>query len=314
MRVADINLFYLFKKYDNIRQKELERYNLEAASGKKLLKPSDDIVSFARSQRYKKLNKQLETYLRNSTMVLNQLESAESTMGTIVNSAEAVRVKIVQILNTGVITDDQAKTLKDYFLKMKDYIINQANLSIGDNYVFGGVKSKTQPFLSDGTYQGETQETTVPVSKGVELNTTFNGAEYMGVNYASGKILVVDVIDAIVNAIDTGNIENLNNLTIDVDLDNTGTTTQMKLLDAFDKGLSKMMVHRSKIGSQIATLNDLKTQNESLKLKFTNLVSEIEDADFSEVVSNLQKSQTAYQALLAAVAGTKDLSLLNFIK
>jgi len=314
MRVADINFFYLFKKYDNIRQKELERYNLEAASGKKLLKPSDDIVGFARSQRYKKLNKQLETYLRNSTMVLNQLESAESTMGTIVNSAESVRVKIVQILNTGVITDDQAKTLKDYFLKIKDYIINQANLSIGDNYVFGGVKSKTQPFLSDGTYQGETAETTVPVSKGVELNTTFNGAEYMGVNYASGKILIVDVIDAIVNAIDTGNIGNLNNLTIDVDLDNTGTATPMKLLEAFDKGLSKIMTHRSKIGSQIATLNDLKAQNESLKLKFTNLVSEIEDADFSEVVSNLQKSQTAYQALLAAVAGTKDLSLLNFIR
>ncbi len=314
MRIADISLFNIFTKYDNTRQKELERYNLEAASGKKILKPSDDIVNFARGQRYRKMNRQLETYLRNSTLVLNKLDTAESTMGTIVNSAQAVRVKTVQVMNTGVITEDQAQALKDYFIKMKDYIVNQANISIGETHLFGGVKSQTAPFTSDGIYQGETTETTASVSKGVELNTTFNGAEYMGVNYTNGKILIVDVIDEIVNAIDTGNIENLGDLTINVDIDNSGTSTPMKLLDAFDTGLSKIMTHHSKIGSQIATLNDLKSQNESLKLKFTNLVSEIEDADFSEVISNLQKSQTAYQALLGAISGTKDLSLLNFIK
>ncbi|OMH41090.1 flagellin [Desulfurobacterium indicum] len=314
MRIPDIAYFDIFKKYDSIRQEELERYNLEAASGKKLLKPSDDPVNFVRALRYKKLNKNIETYLRNSDLVLTDLDTAESTMGTIVNTGESLRAKIVQILNTGVINDNEAKALKDYFLKIKDYIINQANISVGGDFLFGGIKSKTAPFAPDGTYQGETEETTAPVSKGVELNTTFNGAEYMGVNYASGKILLVDVIDTIVNAIDNGNLDQLNDMTISVDLDNTGTPRQMKILDAFDAGLSKIMEHRSQIGSQIATLTDLKTQNESLKLKFTNLVSEMEDADYSETIMNLQKSQTAYQALLAAISNTKDLSLLNFLK
>ncbi|WP_457568005.1 flagellin N-terminal helical domain-containing protein [Desulfurobacterium sp.] len=314
MRIPDITYFDIFQKYDRIRQEELERYNLEAASGKKLLKPSDDPVNFVRALRYKKLNRNIETYLRNSDLVLTKLETAESTMGTIVNTGEALRAKIVQILNTGVINGDEAAALKDYFIKMKDYIVNQANIAVGGDYLFGGVKSKTPPFANDGTYQGETQETTAPVSKGVELNTTYNGAEYMGVNYASGKILLVDVIDAIVNAIDSGNIGQLNTATINVDLDNTGTAKPMKILDAFDAGLSKIMEHRSQIGSQIATLNDLKTQNESLKLKFSNLVSEMEDADYSATIMNLQKSQTAYQALLAAISSTRDLSLLNFLK
>ncbi|MEO2067974.1 MAG: flagellin, partial [Desulfurobacteriaceae bacterium] len=157
---------------------------------------------------------------------------------------------------------------------------------------------------------------TVEIANGVEVNTTFNGAEHLGVNYSSNKILLVEVIDKIIELIDTGQVENIATTTIDVDLTNNGVSdpVSMTLLDAFDKGLSKVMKYRSIIGTKIETAENLKMQNENLKLHYSELVSKIEDVDYASAISEYEKAKTAYEALLASIQQTKDLSLLKYYK
>ncbi len=226
MRVPDISFFDTFIKYDKIREKDIERYTQQLASGKKILTPSDNIVDNVRSLRFKKLTADLQSYDRNIDLVKTSLDIAESTLRNIVETGQELRVDIVNILNTGVLDYEDAQIYKDFFQSMRDYIIKQANVTIGDTRIFGGVKSQVDPFDERGIYQGEFLDTTVPVAKGVELNTTFIGKDYLGTipsgvwvdtnsnnlvdtNEVSYKIGIVKAIDDIIQIIDQGDISRL---------------------------------------------------------------------------------------------------------
>ena len=311
MRIPDIS----FIKYDRIKERDLEKFTKQLASGKKILAPSDNTVDHIRSMRFQRLNNDIETFNRNISLVKTNLDAAENTLGTIVNTGQEVRVEIIRLLNTGVLDSEDAEILRDYFQSMKEYIINQANVQVGDSSLFAGVKAQVKPFNSNGEYQGENVETTVPIAKGVELNTTFNGKNYLGVNEVSNKMLVVEAIDKIINIIDSGDLSKLydNSEYIDVTVDGK-SYGQVQILEAFDIGLNKIMQHRSLIGEQMVVADNIEEQNNTLKVNFSELISKLEDADYAGTISELEKARTAYQALLASIAQNKDLSLLNFIK
>ncbi|WP_456400152.1 flagellar hook-associated protein FlgL [Persephonella sp.] len=226
MRIPDISFFDTFIKYDRLKEKDIERYTKELASGKKILQPSDNTVDSVRSLRFKRISNDIQTYNRNIDMVKTNLDIAESTLGDIVETGKEVRVEVINLLNIGVIDSEDAQILGDYFQSMRDYIIKQGNISIGDSRLFGGVKSQIDPFDNRGIYQGEFTDTTVPVASGVELNTTFVGKDYLGTipsgvwNDANGnnivdegevsyKIGMVKAVDDILQIIDTGDLYKL---------------------------------------------------------------------------------------------------------
>ncbi|WP_457639913.1 flagellar hook-associated protein FlgL [Persephonella sp.] len=226
MRIPDIAFFDTFIKYDRLREKDLDRYTRELASGKKILTPSDNTVDNVRSLRFKRLTSDIQTYNRNIDMVKTTLDVAESTLGDIVETGKEIRVDIVNVLNIGVLDSEDAQILSDYFQSMRNYIVKQANISVGDTRLFGGVKSQIDPFDHRGIYQGELVDTTVPVASGVELNTTFVGKDYLGTipsgvwidsnannvvdpDEVSYKIGMVKAVDDILQIIDSGDLTRL---------------------------------------------------------------------------------------------------------
>ncbi|HHE07573.1 MAG TPA: flagellar hook protein [Chlorobaculum parvum] len=311
MRVSEQSLFNTYTKYDRLRQSDIQRITEELSSGKKLLKPSDNSVDTIRALRLKSLSTELDGYNRNTEMVRSTQEVAEGAMGAIVEVGSETRVEITRLLNTGVLDYEDGQVIKQYLESARDFITNQANAQVGGIRLFGGVASGSDPFGPDGTYNGAAAETTVAISKGVELNTTFNGSDHMGVNINSGKMTAVEVLDSIIGIIDSGDLTQLHTATLAVDANGTDHG-DVKLLEAFDIGMEAMMEHRSLIGNQMKVSEDIQSQNETIAVNFSQLQSKLEDADYSGAISELQKTQTAYQALLAAFNQNKDLSLLNY--
>lgn len=313
MRITDLLRFDNFIKNDQIRQAELEKYSKQIATGKKLLQPSDDTVATVASLRLKRINENIQTYLRNMDFASNVLDVAETALRNISDAGTEIRVQIIQLLNTGVFDREDAKVLRDYFQQMREYIVKTANVSIGDKRLFGGVKSQTDPFDSSGVFRGQTQETSIPVAAGVEVNTTFDGSKYLGVNPTSNKMLMVEALDKIVEILDraisgTGSLGELHTATI------TAGAESLKILDAFDKGLNTVLQYTSVIGTQVKIINDLRETYEKNRVFNNNLISNLEDAQTVEVITNLQKAKTAYEALIAAFNSVKNLSLLDFFK
>ncbi len=411
MRIPDIAFYNNFLKANEIKENKLLRYNNQLASGKKILAPSDAPVDAAKALRLKRLNQDIATYNRNMDLVNSILDVAESSLDNIVDISQEARVHIIQVLNTGVMDAEDANVLRDYFESVRNYILKKANVAVGDSRIFGGVNSQIDPFDINGNYQGEHRETKVPISKGVELNTTLDGTQYIGTvktglnTSPTEKLALVRALDDISSILDSGEIYKLHSylsnmgytsendqlvpttesgtltikygnftftvdydgnttdatkpstlkelvdainnnpsnkyveafvftdkegvkrlglvakdLSIPIEVSDSGTLLSEKLgglstiLDTFDKGLNTAMAGRSRIGTQISVIEDLKPQNEYIQTVFSNLASKLEDADYADVISQLEKIKTAYEALLASFNQNKDLSLLNFLK
>ena len=74
------------------------------------------------------------------------------------------------------------------------------------------------------------------------------------------------------------------------------------------------MQYTSIIGTKVKIINYLKSGFEKNKVFNNNLISNLQDVDTAEAITNLQKAQTAYQALIAAYNQNRQLSLLDFFK
>jgi hypothetical protein len=117
---------------------------------------------------------------------------------------------------------------------------------------------------------------------------------------------IVDIIDRAVAG--TGSLGELNTATISVNGQN------LKILEAFDVGLNNVLQYTSIIGTQVKIINDLKSGFEKNKVFNNNLISNLQDVDAAQAITNLQKAQTAYQALIATYNQNRQLSLLEFFK
>jgi flagellar hook-associated protein 3 FlgL len=180
MRVSDLSVITRYLNYDKAQQEKIQKYNAQLASGKKILKPSDNAIDTVRSLRFKSLQKTLESYLRNMDLARTTQNVAETSLKNTQDASYDAKVELVQLLNTGVFDEEDAVILKDYLKDLRNYMVRQANTKVGDKYLFGGVKSQTEPFDALGFYHGETKETDVPIAETTEVNSTFNGRNYFG--------------------------------------------------------------------------------------------------------------------------------------
>ena len=158
--------------------------------------------------------------------------------------------------------------------------------------------------------------------------TAFNGTEtdLRLVDSGSGSVLHVDVTGVTRAASELVHFEG----TVDVfgviqgivsDLRNPDGLDQGELTDRLDLRLSELDRNHTNILESLGTLGGsaqrmqlTETQTQELDLNLRGLLSDVEDADFSELILNL--SQTEQTLELAQLSGTRLLqtSLLNFLR
>lgn len=86
------------------------------------------------------------------------------------------------------------------------------------------------------------------------------------------------------------------------------------LLDNLDKAINHLLNFRGAVGSRAARLITTQSRLFDLKLTFTGLLSEVEDADITKVLTDLATFEANYQASMLAGARIIQPSLLNFLK
>ncbi len=86
------------------------------------------------------------------------------------------------------------------------------------------------------------------------------------------------------------------------------------LLDQLDEGIQHLLNVRSSAGAKTIRLETTRDRLGDLEYSFTQLLSEVEDADMAEVVTRLATYETNYQASLMASAKLIQPSLMNFLR
>ncbi len=87
-----------------------------------------------------------------------------------------------------------------------------------------------------------------------------------------------------------------------------------KLLGNFESAIDQLLYERSSVGSRGVRLQSTASRLVDQQLTFTKRLSEVEDADITELATNLAVYENNYQAALLATARIIQPSLLDFLR
>jgi flagellar hook-associated protein 3 FlgL len=133
---------------------ELSNLQQQLASGKKLLRPSDDPVGAAQVVRLTEDLDKITQYKRNNDLLQSSLEKEEVILSSINDSLNRARVLMVQSGN-GVYDESDLKAIAIEIGEIRDEVFGLMNTQNSNGeYIFSGYQSETPAFNYDPSSSG----------------------------------------------------------------------------------------------------------------------------------------------------------------
>ncbi len=104
----------------------------------------------------------------------------------------------------------------------------------------------------------------------------------------------------------------LDKLIMALDADDVDTVSNM--IDVFTNHNNNLLKHRSSIGARVNRLELTLNRSSDNKLSFTQLLSNVQDADIAEVIMEMRNSENIYRASLQTGAKVIQPSLMDFLR
>jgi flagellar hook-associated protein 3 FlgL len=135
-------------------QGDLSDLQQQLASGKKLLRPSDDPVGAAQVIRLTEEIDLINQYKKNSNLLSNSLEQEEAVLRNTNDSINRARVLMIQAGN-GVLNADDRKAISIEIGQIRDEVFDQMNSrNANGEYIFAGYQSASPAFVLNQSAAG----------------------------------------------------------------------------------------------------------------------------------------------------------------
>jgi flagellar hook-associated protein 3 FlgL len=154
MRVSDKMQQAQLLSNINKNRSELSTLQTQAASLKKVTKPSDDPVGASRILQNRTEILNMNQFDRNIFFGKAYLDMTEATLGQmsdVIVRAKELAIQAANDTNTGLPREMMAEEVAQIYHAM----IEMSNRRFGDRYIFAGFKTTTAPFNKNGEYQGD---------------------------------------------------------------------------------------------------------------------------------------------------------------
>ena len=176
------------------QQAKLNQTQLQLATGKKVLKPSDDPAVATQLLNLSSLKANNLQYDRNINTAQNELELQESVLASSGNVLQRVRELVIQANNATQSSQTRA-AIADEISNLADELLQLSNSkSPSGEYIFAGYNSRTPAFAKSGTsyvYQGDQGQRLLQVSEDTQLAVRDNGADvFQGMSTGDGRFLL----------------------------------------------------------------------------------------------------------------------------
>lgn len=278
------------------RQTQLEQY---ASTGVKVSAPGDDPVAAQQILHLKSLIAAKDQYARNVSSGTSMLSMSDSAMAGISDALTRTK-ELALSMSSDTINSDSKTAAVAELQQLKSQIIALGNTQLNGKYIFGGYKNDTAPFdAATGGFSGTDDNIDLEIDRGAYLTVNYTGAKLIsgGTPPGSSGTDMMKIFDNLTTALDSG--------------DTSGVRAE---LGSLDSAMSQVLAARSVMGASINRLSSASSIGEEMQLNTTKVLSGLQDVDIMEVVSELSKQQTAYQAAIAASAKISQVSLLDYLR
>jgi flagellar hook-associated protein 3 FlgL len=262
------------------------------SSGKLISKPSDSpsgTVSVMQLRSELAANRQ---YARNADDGLGWLNAADSALQDASEQVTRARGLVLQGLSTGTNGPEARKALALEIRQISEAMRDTANRSYLDRPVFGGTTKEGTAYPTGTTFNGDGEEILRTVGANTKVAVNVDGRAVFG----AGANSIFAVLDDIATKLEG---------------DTTGLRDDLARLDTTSVGIRTGL---STVGARTNQLERMRQAADDAVLNVSKTLSDVEDIDLPQTITELQLQQTAYQAALAAGARVVQPSLIDFLR
>lgn len=282
-------------------QSDLSKLSVQTATGKRVNSAADDPVAAARILELNTAKDQNTNYSNTRKTAETLLQTYESNMTSITNTILDIQSTLVAAGN-GSYTDGERSKLANALQGNLDTLKGLANTKDSQGkYLYAGYASSTVPFDSSYNFVANSNRTSLQVDVQSQLPVTYTGDQVFGANGSNV-------------------FNNLQNIITLLNTPITNATTQA----AFTSGLATSMTGmqtsldtvlnaRAEIGSNLNFIDTLNTTGSSLDLQYDESISDLQDLDYAQALSDISKKTTILQAAQKAFVATSNISLFSMI-
>ncbi|MGD8512996.1 MAG: flagellar hook-associated protein FlgL [Deltaproteobacteria bacterium] len=289
--------------YDTIKLRlskiteELNKANTVVATGKRILKLSDDPVGLTQGLNIKSALSNIEQMGRNITLGKSWLAASESAMSQVQDVISEAKTLSVQMANSSIDASER-RSAAETVQNLLEELVSLANTEVNGRYIFAGSETDTTSFNLESdntvTYHGDNNAFTVKIGKDATVEVGSDGEAVFGTLGQPDDVF--RAFDELKTALENNDI--------------SGIQAAMSDLDSrFDHVASKI----SDIGSKMLRMEMKENIFQDLDLTNTERLSRIEDADITEAILDLQAKELAYQAALSSASKVLQMSLLDYM-
>jgi flagellar hook-associated protein 3 FlgL len=343
MRVSDNSNFGVVRDSLTRSRSRLENLQLQNSTLKKLNKPSDDPVGSGKilEMRTDKVNN--DQFQSNAKFAQSFLENTDAALEDL--SEVLMRAKEIAISQSSSAssTPETRLGVAEEVNQLFQRAVATSNRRIGDRYLFGGYQNQSSPVDADGNFRGDDGELMLEIGREIFIGMNISGINVFNTNPDASvdKVLMdhrkneqSEKIKNTPRPEDHPNepIRRLasEQLSDENDVPNANVFDELKslriglltgdqgairgTLERFDDLLAKVVSTRSKIGSRIQGIQGNINTMERHNVTNAQLSSGIEDADLTQVVSDIAKEETIFKSSLASSKHLIQPTLLDFLR
>lgn len=306
MKISTAFLFDRATNQMSTVQNRLAKSQAQMAQGKQVIAPSDAPDQASSIVRMKGILEKQQSYLDAISSARNRYQTEETALGNVTDALTRLREITIQASSDTVgPVDRQALALE--MAGLRDQIMSLANTQDENGlYIFAGSRVKTPAFgvaeSGEFAYQGDqsTMQILVGDQRMVQLNRSGADAftrvvrlDVEGNPYGVGFFQAIeDMVQAVKNS------------------DRTGMDRSIGELDNLQIGVSMAL---AQVGTDMNVLDSQQVVLEETNLRLKSTLSNVEDLDYAEAITQMNKEMLALEAAQSSFAKISQLNLFNYI-
>jgi flagellar hook-associated protein 3 FlgL len=303
MKISTSFLFDRATERMSTIQNKLATTQAQMAVGKQILAPSAAPDQAAAIQRLKGEVQRQESNIRTLDVAMRRYTAEETALSSSNDILIRMKELGIQAANDTLGPEDR-KAIGVEMKALRDQLLSLGNTrDDSGNYLFSGTRVNTPAFAEDANgdvvYQGDQTQTRIPA--GVERTVQFTraGTDVFSrvVREDGPPVGFFDALDEMIEGVNNNQTENIRR--------GIGDIFQMH---------NSLTLSQAQNGSDQAVLrSQLDVLDESM-LRFQSTLSDIEDLDYAEAVTRMNKEMMGLEAAMGSFSKISSLSLFDFIR
>jgi len=279
MRVTDGAIFDGMKRNLGEARARAVESQTGVGDGKRVHKPSDDPTAFAEARKLKSRETLAHAGAQQAEAAHSMLGYADDSLNEAGNILADARDLVMHAISSpiGLAERQEVATAVD---ELRKQLLTVANAEVKGSYIFGGNADGSEPFASDGSFQGDAQTREIQPFPGMRMRANLPGGRAFGADQPNGIFTTLENI--------------VTNLRADA------PAAVRADLGNLDTGLQRVLSARGDVGAMMDSMEMAQSVTDRYAFDANAEGARLTQVNEIDAASDLMRAQNAYNAALAA--------------